>query len=292
MPVYCSCTCWTLGGSRNAFMKKNLSILPSSCQSGCFLGIGSLGVSEFGMVLEIMLCVITEPDFLGKLFLPPKLGKWTKNRPKKGFWNLKTNLVINFHWIGSIVKTLLFAVFLHKSYIGKNLVLWDIGQNGLSQSDCRIFKSTISHEINRWNSLILCMLIQIQKNDKLIENLVVEHSKKWVWSIWSLGSKFSCISRMNRWNELIFCMLAQIHTNWKVIENFWGEHGQKLVWSCWLQDSKTDVSEDWADGKNWFFAYWYRFTKIKKLIKSFMRWHGQKWVWTVWLRNSKIDCIS
>ena len=99
------------------------------------------------------------------------------------------------------------------------------------------------------------MLIQIQKNDKLIENLVVEHSKKWVWSIWSLGSKFSCISRMNRWNELIFCMLAQIHTNWKVIENFWGEHGQKLVWSCWWQDSKIDVSEDWTDGQNWFFAY-------------------------------------
>ena len=33
----------------------------------------------------LKLCV-TEPDFLGKIFLPPKLGKWTKNGPKTGFF--------------------------------------------------------------------------------------------------------------------------------------------------------------------------------------------------------------
>ena len=36
-----------------------------------------------------------QPDFLDK-HLPPKLRKWTKNRSKKGFLNLKKNLVINF----------------------------------------------------------------------------------------------------------------------------------------------------------------------------------------------------
>ena len=30
------------------------------------------------------LCV-TEPDFLEKIFLPQKLGKWVKNGPKTGF---------------------------------------------------------------------------------------------------------------------------------------------------------------------------------------------------------------
>ena len=36
---------------------------------------------SFGMVLEthMKLCV-TVPDFLEKLFLPQKLGKWAKNR--------------------------------------------------------------------------------------------------------------------------------------------------------------------------------------------------------------------
>ena len=40
------------------------------------------------MVLElyVKLCV-TEPDFPGKIFLPPKLGKWVQNAPKQGFFN-------------------------------------------------------------------------------------------------------------------------------------------------------------------------------------------------------------
>ena len=39
------------------------------------------------MVLEthIKLCV-TGPDFLEKKILPQKLGKWTKNGPKTGFF--------------------------------------------------------------------------------------------------------------------------------------------------------------------------------------------------------------
>ena len=36
-----------------------------------------------------------------------------------------------------------------------------MGQNALGQSDCMIFKSTISLEKNDMNDLISCMLIQI-----------------------------------------------------------------------------------------------------------------------------------
>ena len=41
------------------------------------------------MVLEfhVKLCV-TEPDLLGKLFLPQKLGKWTQNESKQGFFSI------------------------------------------------------------------------------------------------------------------------------------------------------------------------------------------------------------
>ena len=41
---------------------------------------------------------------------------------------------------------ILFAVFLHKCYIWGKIRSWDIGQNAVSQSDSRIFKSTISLE--------------------------------------------------------------------------------------------------------------------------------------------------
>ena len=39
------------------------------------------------MVLEIcMKLCVAEPDFVGKKFLPQKLGKWTKNGPETGFF--------------------------------------------------------------------------------------------------------------------------------------------------------------------------------------------------------------
>ena len=48
-------------------------------------------------------------------------------------------------------------VFLHKSYIWKKPFFWDIGQNALSQSDCRVFKSTISLEqIDQTASFFAC----------------------------------------------------------------------------------------------------------------------------------------
>ena len=40
----------------------------------------------------------------------------------------------------------MFAVFLHKSHIWEKSGSWDMDQNALGQSDCRIFKSTISLE--------------------------------------------------------------------------------------------------------------------------------------------------
>ena len=44
------------------------------------------------MVLETLtkLCV-TEPEFLEKQFLPPKLEKWSKNKQKVGFFEFKEN---------------------------------------------------------------------------------------------------------------------------------------------------------------------------------------------------------
>ena len=60
---------------------------------------------NFGMMLEThtKLCM-TEPDFLEKKFLPPKLGEWTKMGQKQGFLNILKNFVVNFYWICSIMK--------------------------------------------------------------------------------------------------------------------------------------------------------------------------------------------
>ena len=61
-------------------MKYGLSILPSCCLLGCFLGIGSLGFSEFRHGTRKSYHVVGA-RFFGKMFLPKNWGKW----PKIGF---------------------------------------------------------------------------------------------------------------------------------------------------------------------------------------------------------------
>ena len=89
MQVYCSCAYRIPSSSQKGPVKKGLSVLQSFRPSfrpsfflPFFLGIRSLFVFfNFGMLLEtIMKLYVTELDILGKLFLPQKLGKWTKNR--------------------------------------------------------------------------------------------------------------------------------------------------------------------------------------------------------------------
>ena len=99
---------------------------------------------NFGMVLEtgMKLCV-KESDIVEKLFLPQKIEKMVKNRPKIGFLHLKNNLVINFHWICSMMKIyIIFCVPGQIPYLGKIFFL----RYRTKCSKCTIFKSTISPE--------------------------------------------------------------------------------------------------------------------------------------------------
>ena len=92
------------------------------------------------------LCM-TELDIFEKLFLPQKLGKWVKN---KVFFN-------NFQIICSIMN-LYIIVWVPKQipYLG-NFFFSRLGQNALRQSDCRIFKLTISPEqIDETASFFAC----------------------------------------------------------------------------------------------------------------------------------------
>ena len=120
MPLYCSCTCWIPGSSRNGPVKYCLSILLSCCLSGFFLGIESLGFSEFWHGSRKPYQVVWQSQiFLEIFFLPHKLGEWAKNR---GFFNLKMNLVIDFHQICSIMKICYLLGSSTNPMFGKNLV--------------------------------------------------------------------------------------------------------------------------------------------------------------------------
>ena len=133
------------------------------------------------MVLEafVVLCVI-EPDFWRKKNCPKygEIGlKWAGNRI---FWIIRKfshlfslNLVYN--------ESLLLAIFLHKFHIWEKSSAWDMGQNAVGQSDCRIFKSTISLEqklgvsqevINGINWFLVCWY-KFRKAKSFFNNLGV-----------------------------------------------------------------------------------------------------------------------
>ena len=116
------------------------SILSSFHPSGRFLGIVLLVFSKFGHDARNPCEVVPErTGFTRKCFFAPEIGKMGQ---KQGFLNILKNFVINFYWISTIMKIYI-AVFLHKSYTWENSGSWDMGQNVLSQSDCRVFKPTI-----------------------------------------------------------------------------------------------------------------------------------------------------
>ena len=129
-------TFWTPSGSRRLRPSILLSDL-LSCLSKSFHGIVSLFFSKFRRGARIPCEVVRDrAGFLGKNFFAQKIGKLGQ---KQGFFNLLESFVINFYWIWSIMKIyIICSVLVRIPYLGKFLY-WDLCQNVLSQSDCRIY---------------------------------------------------------------------------------------------------------------------------------------------------------
>ena len=80
-----------------------------------------------------------------------------------------------------------------------------MSQNALGQSDCRIFKSTVSQEQIyeiAWFSACLYKFMKLK--------VLGEHGQKLSCPLWLRYSNVGCFLRVSRWNKLIFCMLTQI----------------------------------------------------------------------------------
>ena len=149
-------------------------------------------------------------------------------------------MVINFHCIYSILK--IFICCVPAQILWEKSCSWDIGQNPLSQSDCRISKWTISPEqIDETVSFLTCWYAQ---------------SGRWT-------------PKLNQPMELTYFL----HTGTISLKLIFEILGVGIVkngcgQSCY-GTLKLTVSEEWTDGINWFFACWYRFTKIKSWSKMF-----------------------
>ena len=159
----------------------------------------------------------TEPDFLGKFFLPRKLGKWTKNGPKMVFW-----IYWKIYSIYSIIKTYIICSVLHSPL-----------QNSAIIQSCKIFVPEI------WAKMFPANQIAGFFNQPYLQNKSVKWSDflhfdtnshkpkfnkkcfEWAWSEMDVTSlvmelRIDSILRLNWWNEPIFCMLVQIQECWKL----------------------------------------------------------------------------
>ena len=101
-----------------------------------------------------------------------------------------------------------------KSYIWEKFCSWDIGQSALSQSDCRIFKSTVSPEQIDETASVWYVDTNSQKLkvDWKIFSLSMVKNGYGQSRLWTLKLAVSQVSQ--EWTDRInwfFCMMVQIH---------------------------------------------------------------------------------
>ena len=120
------------------------------------------------------MCITTQ--FCGDTFFAPRNGEMGENL---GVLNLMKNLVINFHSIYSILK--IFICCVPAQILWEKSCSWDIGQNPLSQSDCRISKWTISPEqIDETVSFLACWYGQSCQDSKI----ELTNGINWLFACW------------------------------------------------------------------------------------------------------------
>ena len=125
-------------------------------------------------------------------------------------------------------------MFLHNSRMWENPGSWDMDQNSLSQSDCRIFISAISPEqIDEiaWFFAFLCKFMKIKSLLKMFCVGMVKN--RCGHSCPSHDSKIGCISW---WNKLIFCMLIKARN---YFNNLWMRIVKIWAWPFSSLDLKT-----------------------------------------------------
>lgn len=115
--------------------------IPSICLR-CFLGIGSLSEVLAWCQKSMWSCTWQSWMFLRKILCLKYAENEQKMDQVEGSLNLLKTCCLT-------MKVYIYAVGLEKFHIWENFGSWIVDQNAFSQSNCRIFKSTIySEKIN------------------------------------------------------------------------------------------------------------------------------------------------
>ena len=197
----------------------------------CFLGIESLGFSEFQHGTKKPYQLVCG-RFFGKIFLHLKIGEMGQKEAKK-------------------------RVFL----------FWDIGWNAFSCSGCEILNQTFLQsksmkqphffvcwykftKIKIWlksfwwgmvkKSVANLFLEELMELTDFLHAFTVSHKLKGDWKFfglawWKMGVASHRNKKMNRWNKVIYSMLVRIQESQKSIQLFLGWCIEKWPWlfSSW-----------------------------------------------------------
>ena len=186
---------------------------------------------------------------------------------------------------------ILYARFLHKSYIWEKFCSWDKGQNVFSQSERRTFRSTISAEqIDKTASCLACWykFTKIKRWLKIFCQGMVTNGYIQC-GLWTLKlTVFQEWTGEINWFFVCWYKFMQIKRWWKILGVGVVKNGCSQ--SC-DRTLKFNVSEEWVDGRNWFLHVDTDSQKLNADQKLLVG-HGRKWLLSVWSQDSKIDCIS
>ena len=117
-------------------------------------------------------------------------------------------------------------MFLHKSHTWEKSGSWDIGQNALGQSDCSIFKSTISLEQNDEKAWFFACRYRFMENRSWVENIGVGMVKNVCgYSVLKTLKLAVCQGKIN-----------EINWFWCVDANSWKLKVTLTVFGWWLSE--------------------------------------------------------
>lgn len=145
----------------------------------------------------------------------------------------------------SIMKINIFTVFVNKIHIWVIALSWDIDQNVISHSNCRICKSTTYPE-HVWNK---AMRQKIKRLSKMF------------FGVWSMikrcrqGTLKLTASRMNRWNHLFFACWYKFKEAKKYFNDFWVCVVENKCGLLTNEALKTSQSYELIYELSWLFAW-------------------------------------
>ena len=189
---------------------------------------------------------------------------WAKNNV---FWIYRAISSLIFSQFGLWWKFILSTVFLHKPHVWEKSGSWDMDQNALGQSDCRIFKSTISLEQNNQKAWFLACWYKFMEIKIWLKIIGVDMVKNGCGQLGHRTLKLAVTQEGNNGINWFLMCLYKFRKAKSYFNNFRIKNGCGLLGHETL---KSAVSQELIAEISWFFKCWYKFRTAKSYFNNYL----------------------